>query len=162
MTRIVEGTAALILDTRKMLPGLRIAQKYEVRIGGGENDCLGLYDGIKENHVASRGSVESTIRAAYAPGAGVSVQVEEETLDGLREALDAGATTILLDNFPLDVMRDAVRVSAGRAELEASDGVTVEPPRAIAENGVHRILLSKLTKHVRAVDFSLRFAPFAG
>ncbi|MGU7782803.1 carboxylating nicotinate-nucleotide diphosphorylase [Burkholderia sp. PU8-34] len=163
MTRIVEGTAARILDTRKTLPGLRLAQKYAVRIGGGENHRRGLYDGIliKENHIAAGGGIAPTMRATQALRAGVPVQVEVETLDELNEALAAGATAILLDNFSLDAMRDAVRISAGRAELEVSGGVTEETLRAIAETGVDRISLGKLTKHVRAVDFSLRFAPFA-
>jgi nicotinate-nucleotide pyrophosphorylase (carboxylating) len=163
MTRIVEGTAARILDTRKTLPGLRLAQKYAVRIGGGENHRRGLYDGIliKENHIAAGGGIAPTMRATQALRAGVPVQVEVETLDELNEALAAGATAILLDNFSLNAMRDAVRISAGRAELEVSGGVTEETLRAIAETGVNRISLGKLTKHVRAVDFSLRFAAFA-
>ncbi|MFP3557014.1 carboxylating nicotinate-nucleotide diphosphorylase [Paraburkholderia sp. SIMBA_049] len=163
MTRIVEVTAARILDTRKTLPGLRLAQKYAVRIGGGENHRRGLYDGIliKENHIAAGGGIAPTMRATQALRAGVPVQVEVETLDELNEALAAGATAILLDNFSLNAMRDAVRISAGRAELEVSGGVTEETLRAIAETGVNRISLGKLTKHVRAVDFSLRFAAFA-
>jgi nicotinate-nucleotide pyrophosphorylase (carboxylating) len=163
MTRIVEGTAARILDTRKTLPGLRLAQKYAVRIGGGENHRRGLYDGIliKENHIAAGGGIAPTMRATQALRAGVPVQVEVETLDELNEALAAGATAILLDNFSLNAMRDAVRISAGRAELEVSGGVTEETLRATVETGVNRISLGKLTKHVRAVDFSLRFAAFA-
>ncbi|MDN4576246.1 nicotinate-nucleotide diphosphorylase (carboxylating) [Pandoraea cepalis] len=164
MVRIVEGTAARILDTRKTLPGLRLAQKYAVRIGGGENHRRGLYDGIliKENHIAAGGGIASTVRAAQALGAGVPVQVEVETLAELNEALAAGATAILLDNFSLDAMREAVDVTAGRAELEVSGGVTEDTLRAIAETGVDRISLGKLTKNVTATDFSLRFAAFAG
>ena len=164
MVRIVEGTAARILDTRKTLPGLRLAQKYAVRIGGGENHRRGLYDGIliKENHIAAGGGIASTIRAAQALGAGVPVQVEVETLAELNEALAAGATAILLDNFSLDAMREAVDVTAGRAELEVPGGVTEDTLRAIAETGVDRISLGKLTKNVTATDFSLRFAAFAG
>ncbi|VVE38555.1 carboxylating nicotinate-nucleotide diphosphorylase [Pandoraea soli] len=164
MVRIVEGMAARILDTRKTLPGLRLAQKYAVRIGGGENHRRGLYDGIliKENHIAAGGGIASTIRAAQALGAGVPVQVEVETLAELNEALAAGATAILLDNFSLDAMREAVDVTAGRAELEVSGGVTEDTLRAIAETGVDRISLGKLTKNVAATDFSLRFAAFAG
>lgn len=164
MVRIVEGTAARILDTRKTLPGLRLAQKYAVHIGGGENHRRGLYDGIliKENHIAAGGGIASTIRAALALGAGVPVQVEVETLAELNEALAAGATAILLDNFSLDAMREAVDVTAGRAELEVSGGVTEDTLRAIAETGVVRISLGKLTKNVTATDFSLRFAAFAG
>ncbi|WAL85424.1 carboxylating nicotinate-nucleotide diphosphorylase [Pandoraea sp. XJJ-1] len=164
MVRIVEGTAARILDTRKTLPGLRLAQKYAVRIGGGENHRRGLYDGIliKENHIAAGGGIASTVRAAQALEAGVPVQVEVETLAELNEALAAGAKAILLDNFSLDAMREAVDVTAGRAELEVSGGVTEDTLRAIAETGVDRISLGKLTKHVTATDFSLRFAAFAG
>jgi nicotinate-nucleotide pyrophosphorylase (carboxylating) len=142
---------------------LRLAQKYAVRIGGGENHRRGLYDGIliKENHIAAGGGIAPTMRATQALRAGVPVQVEVETLDELNEALAAGATAILLDNFSLNAMRDAVRISAGRAELEVSGGVTEETLRATVETGVNRISLGKLTKHVRAVDFSLRFAAFA-
>ena len=164
MTRIVEGTSARILDTRKTLPGLRLAQKYAVRIGGGENHRRGLYDGIliKENHIAAGDGIASTLHATQALGAGVPVQVEVETLDELNEALAGGAAAILLDNFSMEAMREAVRVSAGRAELEVSGGVTEETLRTIAETGVDRISLGKLTKNVRAIDFSLRFAAFAG
>ena len=164
MTRIVEGTSARILDTRKTLPGLRLAQKYAVRTGGGENHRRGLYDGIliKENHIAAGGGIASTLRATQALGAGVPVQIEVETLDELNEALAGGAAAILLDNFSMEAMREAVRVTAGRAELEVSGGVTEETLRTIAETGVDRISLGKLTKNVRAIDFSLRFAAFAG
>jgi nicotinate-nucleotide pyrophosphorylase (carboxylating) len=158
MVRIVEGTGARILDTRKTLPGLRLAQKYAVRIGGGENHRRGLYDGIlvKENHIASGGGVASTINAARALGASVPIQVEVETLDELREALGAGATAILLDNFSLEQMRDAVSINQRRAELEVSGGVTPETLLEIAKTGVDRISIGGLTKHVKAVDFSLR------
>ncbi len=164
MTQIVEGTSARILDTRKTLPGLRLAQKYAVRVGGGDNHRRGLYDGIliKENHIAAGGGIASTLRATEALGAGVPVQVEVETLDELKEALAGGAAAILLDNFSIEAMREAVRVTAGRAELEVSGGVTEQTLRTIAETGVDRISLGKLTKNVRAIDFSLRFAEFAG
>ncbi|HEM8496350.1 TPA: carboxylating nicotinate-nucleotide diphosphorylase [Burkholderia multivorans] len=164
MTQIVEGTSARILDTRKTLPGLRLAQKYAVRVGGGENHRRGLYDGIliKENHIAAGGGIASTLRATEALGAGVPVQVEVETLDELKEALAGGAAAILLDNFSIEAMREAVRVTAGRAELEVSGGVTEQTLRTIAETGVDRISLGKLTKNVRAIDFLLRFAEFAG
>ncbi|MBU9122993.1 carboxylating nicotinate-nucleotide diphosphorylase [Burkholderia multivorans] len=164
MTQIVEGTSARILDTRKTLPGLRLAQKYAVRVGGGENHRRGLYDGIliKENHIAAGGGIASTLRATEALGAGVPVQVEVETLDELKEALAGGAAAILLDNFSIEAMREAVRVTAGRAELEVSGDVTEQTLRTIAETGVDRISLGKLTKNVRAIDFSLRFAEFAG
>ena len=163
MARIVEGTAARILDTRKTLPGLRLAQKYAVRVGGGENHRRGLYDGIliKENHIAAGGGIAATLCAAQALGAGVPVQVEVETLEELNEALAGAATAILLDNFSLEAMAEAVRITAGRAELEVSGGVTEATLRAIAETGVDRISLGKLTKNVRATDFSLRFAALA-
>ncbi|WP_017235086.1 carboxylating nicotinate-nucleotide diphosphorylase [Pandoraea sp. B-6] len=164
MMQIVKGTSVRILDTRKTLPGLRLAQKYAVRVGGGENHRRGLYDGIliKENHIAAGGGIASTLRATQALGAGVPVQVEVETLDELQEALAGGAASILLDNFSIEAMREAARVTAGRAELEVSGGVTEQTLRTIAETGVNRISLGKLTKHVRAIDFSLRFAAFTG
>lgn len=147
-----------ILDTRKTLPGLRLAQKYAVRVGGGANQRLALYDGIliKENHIAAAGGVSAALRAAEALKAGVGIQIEVETLDQLDEALQAGATSLLLDNFTLDAMREAVRRNAGRALLEASGGITLEGLRDIAATGVDRISIGKLTKDVRAVDYSLR------
>lgn len=158
MADIVAGTAARILDTRKTLPGLRLAQKYAVRIGGGENHRRGLYDGIliKENHIAAAGGIVLTLRAAEALNAGVPIQVEVETLDELAQALAAGAKSILLDNFSLQRMREAVTLNDGRAELEVSGGVALDTLRAIAETGVNRISVGSLTKHVRAADFSLR------
>lgn len=158
MADIVGGTAARILDTRKTLPGLRLAQKYAVRIGGGENHRCGLYDGIliKENHIAAGGGIVPTLRAAEALNADVPIQVEVETLDELAQALAAGANSILLDNFSLQQMREAVTLNDGRAELEVSGGVSPEALRVIAETGVNRISVGSLTKHVRAVDFSLR------
>jgi nicotinate-nucleotide pyrophosphorylase (carboxylating) len=156
----VAGTRAQIVDTRKTLPGLRWAQKYAVRVGGGVNHRMGLYDAIlvKDNHIAAAGGVRAAIEAArrVAP-AGSWMQVEVETLEQLREALDAGATMILLDNMPLAAMREAVRIAADRAELEASGGIRLDNVRAIAETGVHRISIGALTKDVRAVDFSMRF-----
>lgn len=154
----VKGTAARILDTRKTLPGLRLAQKYAVRVGGGDNQRLALYDGIliKENHIAAAGGVTAALRAAQALGSGAPVQVEVESLDQLSEALDAGATSILLDNFSTGLMRGAVVINAGRALLEASGGVSMATLRAIAETGVDRISIGALTKDVRATDYSLR------
>jgi nicotinate-nucleotide pyrophosphorylase (carboxylating) len=148
----------VILDTRKTLPGLRLAQKYAVRVGGGANQRLALYDGIliKENHIAAAGGVTAALRAAEALKAGVSIQIEVETLAQLDEALQAGATSLLLDTFSLDAMREAVNRNAGRALLEASGGITLEGLRAIAATGVDRISIGKLTKDVRAVDYSLR------
>jgi nicotinate-nucleotide pyrophosphorylase (carboxylating) len=154
----VEGTAARILDTRKTLPGLRLAQKYAVRVGGGDNQRLALYDGIliKENHIAAAGGVASALRAAQALGSNAPVQIEVESLDELGEALDAGATSILLDNFSTAQMREAVAINAGRALLEASGGVSMATLRAIAETGVDRISIGALTKDVQATDYSLR------
>jgi nicotinate-nucleotide pyrophosphorylase (carboxylating) len=155
---VVKGTNAAILDTRKTLPGLRLAQKYAVRVGGGQNQRLALYDGIliKENHIAAAGGISAAMRAAQALNAGVSIQIEVETLEQLDEALDAGATSILLDNFTSQAMREAVSITNGRAVLEASGGVNMETVRAIAETGVDRISIGGLTKDVRAVDYSLR------
>jgi nicotinate-nucleotide pyrophosphorylase (carboxylating) len=159
-TQAVAGTRAKIVDTRKTLPGLRLAQKYAVRTGGASNHRTGLYDGIliKENHIAAAGGIRAAVEHAHriAPP-GVWTQVEVESLQQLDEALAAGARMILLDNFELDVMREAVRVTAGRAELEASGGVTLQSVRAIAETGVDRISIGTLTKDVQAVDLSMRF-----
>ncbi|MGB9989911.1 carboxylating nicotinate-nucleotide diphosphorylase [Pseudoduganella rhizocola] len=154
----IAGTTAAILDTRKTLPGLRLAQKYAVRVGGGQNQRLALYDGIliKENHIAAAGGVTAALVAAKRVGGGVSIQVEVETLEQLEEALTAGATSVLLDNFDLDKMRAAVQQNRGRALLEASGGVNFDTVRAIAETGVHRISIGSLTKDIRAVDYSLR------
>jgi len=156
--RLVEDTKASILDTRKTLPGLRLAQKYAVRVGGGKNQRLALYDGIliKENHIAAAGSIRAAMDAAHALNASVSVQIEVENLDELRQALDAGATSILLDNFSHDMMREAVSVAAGKAILEASGGVNQDTVRAIAETGVDRISIGALTKDLKAIDYSLR------
>jgi nicotinate-nucleotide pyrophosphorylase (carboxylating) len=156
----IAGTRARIFDTRKTLPGLRLAQKYAVRCGGGENHRLGLYDGIliKENHIAAAGGIRPALEAAHrlAPP-GVFVQIEVETLAQLEEALGCGARLVLLDNFDLAGMREAVRLTAGRAELEASGGVDLDRVRAIAETGVDRISVGSLTKHVQALDLSMRF-----
>jgi len=147
-----------ILDTRKTLPGLRQAQKYAVRVGGGRNQRLALWHGIliKENHIAAAGGVGAALRNAQALEAGVEIQIEVETLTQLREALEAGATSIMLDNFELAAMREAVAITAGRAELEVSGGVQREQLRAIAATGVDRISVGALTKNVRAVDLSMR------
>ncbi|RJG27633.1 carboxylating nicotinate-nucleotide diphosphorylase [Massilia cavernae] len=155
---IIGGTNAAILDTRKTLPGLRQAQKYAVRVGGGKNQRMALYDGIliKENHIAAAGGVNAAMAAAQALQAGVSIQIEVESLAQLEEALAAGAESVLLDNFDLQMMRDAVKVNAGRALLEASGGVNLDSVRAIAETGVDRISIGSLTKDVKATDYSLR------
>jgi nicotinate-nucleotide pyrophosphorylase (carboxylating) len=147
-----------ILDTRKTLPGLRQAQKYAVRVGGGQNQRLALWHGIliKENHIAAAGGVGAVLANARALDAGVEIQIEVETLEQLREALAAGASSILLDNFDLPRMRDAVAINAGRALLEVSGSVQMAQLREIAATGVDRISVGKLTKDVKAVDFSMR------
>jgi nicotinate-nucleotide pyrophosphorylase (carboxylating) len=160
----------VVLDTRKTLPGLRLAQKYAVRVGGGANQRLALYDGIliKENHIAAAGSVTAAVKNAQALVAAqasplreqITIQVEVENIAELREALEAGARSVLLDNFSHDMMREAValnqQLTQGEALLEVSGGVTLEQLRGIAETGVDRISIGKLTKDVRAIDFSLR------
>jgi nicotinate-nucleotide pyrophosphorylase (carboxylating) len=155
---LIRDTRARILDTRKTLPGLRLAQKYAVRVGGGMNQRLALYDGIliKENHIAAAGGITAAVTAAIKLNAGVSIQVEVESIDELGEALAAGATSILLDNFTLDMMREGVMINARRAVLEASGGINMETVRAIAETGVDRISVGSLTKDLQAVDYSLR------
>jgi len=194
----VRGTAAKIMDTRKTLPGLRIAQKYAVTMGGGFNQRMGLFDGvlIKENHImaaegslhsngeptgvpftgAAEGSLHSSGEPTGVPFTGtaggirhvlrqtcqfvhadISIQIEVENINELQEALDAGAKLILLDNFNLAELREAVQLTAGRAELEASGGVTLNNVRAIAETGVNRISIGGLTKDIQAIDLSLRF-----
>jgi len=156
----VAGTRAKIVDTRKTLPGLRLAQKYAVRIGGGSNHRLGLYDAmlIKENHIAAAGGIRQAVaQARKLERRGDWIQVEIENLDQLREALDAGATMILLDNMDIARMREAVSIAGKRAELEASGGITLENVQAIAQTGVHRISVGALTKDVKAADFSMRF-----
>jgi nicotinate-nucleotide pyrophosphorylase (carboxylating) len=156
----VAGTHAKIVDTRKTLPGLRYAQKYAVRTGGGANHRMGLYDAmlIKENHIAAAGGIRQALAAAKNHSApGVWTQIEVENLEHLKEALAAGATMILLDNMSPDQMRVAVEFAGDRAKLEASGGITLDNVRAIAETGVHRISIGALTKDLKAVDFSMRF-----
>jgi nicotinate-nucleotide pyrophosphorylase (carboxylating) len=147
-----------ILDTRKTLPGLRQAQKYAVRVGGGRNQRLALWHGIliKENHIAAAGGIAPVLRQAAALNAGVDIQIEVENLEQLREALECGATNVMLDNFTLPLMREAVAVNAGRAVLEVSGSVQLEQVREIAATGVDRISIGRLTKDVKAVDFSMR------
>jgi nicotinate-nucleotide pyrophosphorylase (carboxylating) len=155
---VIAGTNAAILDTRKTLPGLRQAQKYAVRVGGGKNQRMALYDGIliKENHIAAAGGVTPALTAAASLNAGAPVQIEVETIAQLEEALGAGVKSVLLDNFDLAMMREAVQVNAGRALLEASGGINLDTVRAIAETGVDRISIGSLTKDVHASDYSLR------
>jgi nicotinate-nucleotide pyrophosphorylase (carboxylating) len=166
--QLVAGLPCRILDTRKTLPGLRRAQKYAVRCAGGSNHRMGLYDGIlvKENHIMAAGSIAAAVSAARAAGASVPVEVEVETLDELRQALDAGADMALLDEFNLDDLRAAVTINRshprGPMKLEASGNVTFETLRGIAETGVDFISIGSLTKHVRAVDLSMRFEFDAG
>lgn len=154
----VAGTRAQILDTRKTLPGLRLAQKYAVRVGGGVNHRLALYDGIliKENHIAAAGGVGAALDAAFALNSGVPVQIEVESIEQLQQALAHGAELILLDNFSLAMMRDAVRITGSRASLEVSGGVNADTVTGIAQTGVDRISIGALTKDVRATDFSMR------
>jgi nicotinate-nucleotide pyrophosphorylase (carboxylating) len=158
----VAHTRATILDTRKTLPGLRLAQKYAVRVGGGGNQRLALYDGIliKENHIAAAGGVAEAMRAAHDLNTSlrewVTLQIEVEDLAQLDIALAAGATSVLLDNFTLDMMKSAVALTEGRAVLEASGGVSLDTVRAIAETGVDRISVGSLTKDIAATDYSLR------
>ena len=167
-TRLISGTQARIYDTRKTVPGLRLAQKYAVRVGGGENQRMGLYDAvlIKENHIAAAGDVISAIEAARMGNHNVSVQVEVETLEQLDEVLSAGVKSILLDNFSIEMMKTAVRRTLDRktpaekegvrAVLEASGGVNTVNVRLIAETGVDRISVGELTKNISATDFSMR------
>lgn len=164
----VKGTRAAIVDTRKTIPGLRLAQKYAVRVGGGVNHRIGLHDAvlIKENHIAAAGGVTAVLRAAEAVAARAQfIEIEVETLAQLAEALDAGARMVLLDNMPLPQLHEAVRLNAARpgggAILEISGGVTLEGLRALAETGVDRISIGALTKDVKATDFSMRLQELA-
>lgn len=155
----VRGTKAQIVDTRKTLPGLRLAQKYAVRAGGGTNHRIGLYDAvlIKENHIAAAGGVTAVLKAAAEVAAQAEfVEIEVETLAQLDEALAAGARMILLDNMDLPTLKQAVRLNNARAVLEISGGVTLESVRALAETGVDRISIGALTKDVKATDYSMR------
>jgi len=155
----VAGTGARILDTRKTLPGLRLAQKYAVRCGGASNHRIGLFDAIliKENHIQAAGSIRAALEEARRLSPEVEIEVEVESLEELEQALAAGGRRILLDNFDLAQLREAVRLTAGRARLEASGNVNLETVRAIAETGVDDISVGGLTKDVRAVDLSMRF-----
>ncbi|HEX5354175.1 MAG TPA: carboxylating nicotinate-nucleotide diphosphorylase [Rhodanobacteraceae bacterium] len=155
----IAGTHARILDTRKTLPGLRLAQKYAVRCGGGHNHRMGLYDAIliKENHVAAAGGIANAIRGARAAHPEVLLECEVESLDELRDAIEAGADRVLLDEFSDSMLREAVALAAGRVPLEVSGSIYLERVRAIAETGVDFISIGALTKHVRAIDLSMRF-----
>ena len=157
--KVLEGTTTKLLDTRKTIPGLREAQKYAVRSGGGYNHRLGLFDGIllKENHIAASGSIVNAVSAAKKRYPETPVEVEVETKDELKEAIGSGADIIMLDNFTLEDMREAVIFTDGRARLEASGGFDIEGLRATAETGVDYISVGALTKHIRAIDLSMRF-----
>ena len=154
----IAGTGAQILDTRKTIPGLRVAQKFAVRCGGGRNHRMGLYDAIliKENHIAAAGSIERAVNAAQQLQPGLSIEVEVENLEQLQQAIAARADIILLDNFSLDDLPAAVTLNAGRAKLEASGGVSLDNVRDIAATGVDFISVGALTKHIQAIDLSLR------
>jgi nicotinate-nucleotide pyrophosphorylase (carboxylating) len=155
----VQGLKARIMDTRKTLPGLRMAQKYAVTVGGGHNQRVGLFDGvlIKENHIAAAGGIRAVMEQAFRiTPPHIPIQIEVESLAELEEALLAGAKLILLDNFSLEDMRLAVNHAAGRAELEASGGITLENLRRVAETGVDRISIGALTKDIKAIDLSMR------
>ncbi|NDP62519.1 carboxylating nicotinate-nucleotide diphosphorylase [Polaromonas sp.] len=161
----VKGTKARIVDTRKTLPGLRLAQKYAVLTGGGTNHRVGLYDAvlIKENHIAAAGGVAQVLaQAAKIAAQADFVEIEVENLDQLGQALDAGARMVLLDNMDLATLNEAVCLNAGRAVLEISGGVTLDGLRALAETGVDRISIGTLTKDVQAIDFSMRFEALQG
>jgi nicotinate-nucleotide pyrophosphorylase (carboxylating) len=159
---LLEGTRCRLLDTRKTIPGLRSAQKYAVRVGGGHNHRIGLFDGIliKENHIMAAGSIANAVAAAKRGGGPVPVEVEVENLDELTQAIDAGADIAMLDEFPLQAMREAVARNGKAAtplKLEASGGITLATIREIADTGVDFISVGSITKHVQAVDLSMRF-----
>ncbi len=156
---LLDGLPTRLLDTRKTIPGLRVAQKYAVRCGGGQNHRIGLFDAflVKENHIAACGSIAASITTARRNAPGKPVEVEVETLSQLEEALAAGVDSVLLDNFDLEGMRRAVAITAGRAKLEASGGVSESTLRAIAETGVDYISMGTLTKDCKAIDLSMRF-----
>lgn len=155
----IKGTNAKILDTRKTIPGLRLAQKYAVKCGGGENHRIGLYDGvlIKENHIEACGSLENAIAKALSVNSDGLIEMEVETLQQLRTAVEGGVKRVLLDNMSLDELRQAVEIANKSVELEASGGITLDNVRAIAETGVDYISIGDITKNIRAIDLSLRF-----
>lgn len=157
--RTVQGTGVRILDTRKTIPGMRLAQKYAVLCGGGANHRIGLYDAIliKENHIRSAGSITRVLQEAFARFPDVDIEIEVESAAELVEALDAGARRVLLDNFSMQELEQAVSLNQGRARLEVSGNVTLENLRALAETGIDDISIGALTKHLRAFDFSMLF-----
>ena len=158
----IAGTKSRILDTRKTIPSMRLAQKYAVTVGGGFNQRIGLYDGIliKENHIAAAGSITAALTSAFniqTKQPSITVQIEVENLNQLTEALNAGANSVLLDNFHADLLVEAVKLNNKRAILEASGGITLENVREIAKTGVDRISIGSITKHIQAIDLSMRF-----
>ncbi|WP_407292440.1 carboxylating nicotinate-nucleotide diphosphorylase [Stutzerimonas zhaodongensis] len=155
---LVEGTGVRLLDTRKTIPGLRLAQKYATTCGGCHNHRIGLYDAflIKENHIAACGGIAEAVTAAHQIAPGKPVEVEVESLGELEQALEAGADIVMLDELSLEDMRNAVRITAGRAKLEASGGIDEQTLRAVAETGVDYISIGALTKHLQAIDLSMR------
>jgi len=157
--KAVEDTGVRILDTRKTIPGLRVAQKYAVTCGGASNHRMGLYDAIliKENHIESAGTVTAALHRAFAEHPNVEIEIEVETHEQLEEALAAGVKRVLLDNMSLPQLREAVEINQGRARLEASGGVNLESVRDIAQTGVDDISVGEITKDIQAVDFSMRF-----
>ncbi len=157
--KAVEGTSAMIMDTRKTIPGMRLAQKYAVRVGGGENQRIGLFDGIliKENHISAAGGVEKALELARNLHANVPIQIEVENLEQLEVALNCKAELILLDNFDVASLIEAVRINNHRSILEASGGIDLDTVGAVARTGVDRISVGSLTKHIQAVDLSMRF-----
>ena len=156
----IEGTGAVLLDTRKTLPGLRLLEKYAARMGGAQNHRMRLDDGvlIKDNHVAVNGGVAEAVRRAKQANTGLQVQVEVDRINQIEPALDAGAERLLLDNMPPHVLREAVALVAGRVPLEASGGVTLETIRAIAETGVNFISVGRITQSAPSVDIGLDYA----
>lgn len=156
---MVKNTGVILLDTRKTIPGLRRAQKYAVKCGGGQNHRMGLYDAflIKENHIAAAGSISEAVQKARTIAPDKSVEVEVESLDQLKEALAVNVEIVLLDNFNLYSMREAVKINEKRAKLEASGGINSEKLLSIAETGVDYISIGGLTKNVKALDLSMRF-----
>lgn len=158
------GTSTALLDTRKTIPGLRVAQKYAVLCGGGRNHRIGLFDGIliKENHIEAAGSISAAIAQMRSRFPELPIEIEVESIAELHEAVGAGADMLLLDNFSIEKLREAVKLAGPRVQLEASGGFEFDGIRAVAETGVDFISIGALTKHLHAVDFSMRFEPTSG
>jgi len=158
--KAVEGTGCVILDTRKTLPGFRLSQKYAVNCGGGSNHRLGLYDMIliKENHIITSGSIQKAVERVKQQVPGFDIEVEVENLDELKQAIDCNVGRILLDNMNVDSLRQAVEINTGEAKLEASGNITLDNVKEIAETGVDYVSIGGMTKHIKAIDFSIRFS----